>query len=150
MFTVKVDVSPARDILKKRGLSAGGAVQAFFTNEIMRLSDSYVPFAEGALKTSARVSADKIAIEYNTPDARYHWYGKKMVDPITGKGAFYSPTYGFWSRPGVQKVLTAQPLKYNGAPLRGPKWVERCWVDNKDSIIKATELFARRQGNDNN
>ncbi len=146
MFTVKVDVSSAEEILKKHGLGEGGRVQAFFTNEIMRISDPYTPFKDGALKASARMSADKTAIEYHTPYARYHWYGRLMVDPQTGKGAFFSHTYGFWSRPGVQKVLSDRNMTYNGAPLRGPKWVQRCWNDNRDTIIKSTESFARGQG----
>lgn len=144
MFTVKVDVSDTAKILEAHGLDKGGRVQEFFTSELMRKSDPYVPFNEGALKTSARLDTDKDAIIYNTPYARYHWYGKLMVDPITHKGAFYSPTYGFWSRPDVKKVLTDRNLEYNGAPLRGPRWVERCWINEKDNIIKSTEEFARK------
>ena len=66
-----------------------------------------------------------------------------MVDPITGKGAFYDPKSGrFWSRPeeqGIRKVLTDRDLKYTNGPLRGPRWVERCWIDHKDEIIKGME-----------
>lgn len=143
LFTVKVDVSSADEVLKKHGLNPGGAVQAFFTNEIMRLSDDYAPFANGVLKNSAYIPPSNDAIIYNTPYARYHWYGKLMVDPITGKGAFFSPTYGFWSRPNTPKVLTNRNMQYQEAPLRGPRWVERCWLDNKDAIIAATEKTAR-------
>lgn len=45
--------------------------------------------------------------------SHYQYVGKKYVDPITGKGAFYSPEYGFWSRPGVPKVPTDIPLVYS-------------------------------------
>lgn len=144
MFTVKVDVSDTAKILEAHGLNKGGRVQEFFTSELMRKSDPYVPYAAGALKTSARIDTNKDAIIYDTPYARYHWYGKLMVDPITHKGAFYSPTYGFWSRPDVNKVLTDRNMEYNGAPLRGPRWVERCWINEKDNIIKSTEEFARK------
>lgn len=44
MFTVKIDVSDAATILKNHGLNPGGRVQAFFTSEIMRKADPYVPF----------------------------------------------------------------------------------------------------------
>lgn len=144
MFTVKVDVSDAAKILESHGLNKGGRVQEFFTSELMRKSDPYVPFNEGDLKNSARIDTNKDAIIYYPPYARYHWYGKLMVDPITHKGAFYSPAYGFWSRPNVNKVLTDRNLEYNGAPLRGPRWVERCWINEKDNIIKSTEEFARK------
>lgn len=144
MFTVKIDVSDAATILKNHGLNPGGRVQAFFTSEVMKKADPYVPFLAGALKNSARVSEDKCAIIYDTPYARYHWFGKLMVDPVTGKGAFYSPSYGFWSRPDVNKEKTDRDLNYNGAPLRGPRWVERCWINEKENIIKSTEAFMRK------
>lgn len=147
MFTVKIDVSDAATILKNHGLNPGGRVQAFFTSEVMRKADPYVPFLAGALKNSARVSEDKCAIIYGGAGGRYahyQWEGKLYVDPITKKGAFYSPTYGFWSRPGVNKEKTDRDLNYNGAPLRGPRWVERCWINEKENIIKSTEAFMRK------
>lgn len=147
MFTVKVDVSDAAKILKSHGLEPGGRVQAYFTSELMKLSDPYVPYSAGVLRSKARISRDKCAIEYDERYARYHWFGKLMVDPVTHKGAFYSPTYGFWSRKDVNKVLTNRDLKYNdGFPggLRGPRWVERCWLNNKYSIITATEEYMKK------
>lgn len=144
LFTVKVDVSDADVILKRLGFARGGKVQEFFTNELMRRSAPYMPFRDGMLLASARMAEDYTAIDYIAPDSRYLWYGKLMVDPITGKGAFFSPTYGFWSRPNTKKVLTNRDLHYNGAPMRGARWVERCWIDNKDSIIAATEQYAER------
>ena len=143
MFEISINLDGTEKILKNHGLQEAGAVQQFFTNEIMRLSDPYVPFRSGPLKNSAHHSPYWDEIIYNTPYARYHWYGKLMVDPITKKGAFHDPLSGrFWSRPLTPKELTTRDMKYTGAPLRGPRWVERCWIDNKDSIIKATEAYA--------
>ncbi len=142
MFDIKIDLADANQILVNHGLQEGGPVQRFFTNELMRLSDPYVPFRSGPLKNTVQPSQEWDSIIYNTPYARYHWFGKLMVDPITRKGAFYDPLSGrFWSRPNTPKVLTARDLKYTGGPLRGPKWVERCWIDNKDSIIQSTEAY---------
>ena len=129
-------------ILRNHGLQAGGPVQKFFTSELMRLSDPYVPFRSGPLKNSVHPSQEWDSIIYNTPYARYHWYGKLMVDPITKKGAFYDPRSGrYWSRPNTPKELTTRDLQYTGGPLRGPKWVERCWLDNKDSITNSVEAY---------
>lgn len=142
MFEIHVDLGNAAKIIENHGLQPGGPVQKFFTSELMRLSDPYVPFRSGPLKNSAHITQEGDAIIYNTPYARYHWYGKLMVDPITGKGAFYDPLSGrFWSRPNTPKVLTTRDLQYTGGPLRGPRWVERCWVDNKDAIIKSTQDY---------
>ena len=144
MFRVEANLAGVETILANHGLQEGGPVQKFFTNEIMRLSDPYVPFRTGPLKNSAHPTAEWDGIIYNTPYARYHWFGKLMVDPITKKGAFYDPRSGrFWSRPNTPKVLTARDMVYTGAPLRGPKWVERCWIDNKESIIKSTQDYMR-------
>lgn len=144
LFTVKVDFSDAAKVLENHGLEKGGRVQAFFTSEVMRRSDPYVPFSSGPLKNTAEMTADKDGIIYNQPYARVHWYGKLMVDPVTKKGAFFSPEYGFWSRPKVKKELSDRDMEYQGAPLRGPRWVERSWLDNKDDIIRSTEEFARK------
>lgn len=144
LFTVKVDFSDAAKVLENHGLEKGGRVQAFFTNEVMRRSDPYVPFSSGPLKNTARITADMDGIVYNQPYARVNWYGKLMVDPVTKKGAFFSPEYGFWSRPKVKKELSDRDMEYQGAPLRGPRWVERSWFDNKDDIIRSTEKFARK------
>lgn len=149
MYKVEVDVHKANKILKRKGLEDSGPAQRFFTNEVMRLSDRYVPMANGVLKNSAKMTDDGKGIIYNTPYARYHWYGKLMVDPLTGKGCFVytDKTTGNvvkYSRPGVQKVLTDRDMKYNEAPLRGPKWVERCWIDNRRHITKSLKKYVKR------
>ena len=142
MFEVKVDFSDAAAIIQKKGLGAGGATQTFFTSEVMRLSDSYTPMRSAVLKNTAIMTPQKDGIIYTAPYSRYQWYGKLMVDPKTGKGAFYNPITGrFWSRPRTKKVLTDKDLKYNGAPIRGARWVERCWIDNKDDILQSTERY---------
>lgn len=144
LFTVKIDMSDAAKVLENHGLEKGGRVQAFFTTEVMRRSDPYAPFDSGPLKNSARLTENKDGIVYPQPYSRVHWHGKLMVDPVTKKGAFYSPEFGFWSRPKVKKELSDRDMQYQGAPLRGPKWVERSWLDNKDDIIRSTEEFARK------
>lgn len=142
---IKVDFNNVSKVLSEHGLAPGGAVQKFFSNELLRISNPYTPFRNGVLSGTAYISPDGTSINYVTPYARYIWYGKLMVDPVTKKGAFYSPIYGFWSRSKVQKELTNRDLKYQGAPLRGPKWVERAYIDNKGAVISSTEKFANRR-----
>ena len=147
MFTVDVKFSGADAIMKQMGLGAGGRVQKFFSSEVMRMSEPYLPFKAGALQASARLTEKGDGIIYDTPYARYHWYGKLMVDPITKKGAFYNPQTGrFWSRPNTPKELTNKDLVYRGAPMRGPRWVERAWIDHGDEIIKAVQDYAGGEG----
>lgn len=142
MFEVDIKLNGADAILKGKGLDEGGKVQRYFSSEVVRVSNPYLPFRNAGLQSSMRLTDKGDGIIYDTPYARYHWYGKLMVDPITKKGAFYNPTTGrFWSRPNTQKVLTNRDLRYRGAPMRGPRWVERAWIDHGNEIIKATQAY---------
>lgn len=142
MFSYKINTRDLHKVVKS--FEPNGETQRFFTSELMRLSDNYTPFRNGPLKNTVRMSLDGTAIIYNVPYARYMWYGRLMVDPITGKGAFFKEGYGFWSRPDTQKVLTDRPLNYQGSPLRGSHWAERCYNDNKDYFESAVVNYARR------
>lgn len=74
--------------------------------------------ATGALKSeTAMLNASTRGEVYlyppNSDYGHYQYEGELYVDPITGKGAFYSPEYGFWSRPGVTKIPSGRPLNYS-------------------------------------
>lgn len=142
---ITIDLSDIDKIIHDHGLAPGGYVQKFVSNELLRISDTYTPFDSGILKSTAFISHDGTSIVYPMPYARYLWHGKLMVDPITKKGAFFSPNYGFWSRPKTQKELTNKDLKFHGAPLRGGKWVERAYIDNKTTFLSSVEKFANRR-----
>ena len=145
IFDVDVHLAGTEELLAGLGLQTGGKAQFFFSNEVLRLADKYVPMANGILKDSAMVTPDKEGITYTAPYARYHWFGKLMVDPVTGKGSFFNPIEGrHWSRPNTPKVLTDRDMEYQGSPLRGPHWVERMWISEGKEIIKSTELFIER------
>lgn len=151
MWDIDIKMDEASAILKNHGLSYGGTAHRFFTNELMRLSDPYVPMRNTILKNSVKVSNEGDAIIYNTPYARYMWYGKVMVDPKTQKACmvFTDKKTGnvvFYSRPNVQKVVTDRDIRYHGGGLRGSKWVERCWIDNKDKLCKSLEDFIANGG----
>jgi hypothetical protein len=126
---------------------SGDNLRISVTEEILRQSHDYAPFKQGELANSGHSVDSGKALEYNTPYARYDWYGKLYVDPITGKGAFHDPQSGrFWSRPNVQKVPTDRDLNFNGAPKRGSHWVERAWIEKKDEILDFAELQILKGG----
>lgn len=144
MTTYSINIDSPDSILAKHGLTPGGYVQKFLMNEVIRMSDPFVPFGDtGILKNTIVRSPDGTWYEHISPYSRYHWYGKLMVDPIYNVGAFYSPEYGFWSRPGVQKKLTDIDLNYRGAPQRGPMWTERMWAQYGDQICKNVERMIK-------
>lgn len=139
----KIDIALAdtADILKNHGLETAGKVQRFFSENLMLLADEYVPFESGTLKNSARVVESGDAIFYNGPYARYHWYGKIYVDPVT-KAACFLTKDGPRSRKNVQKIPTEREMNYRNGALRGPMWVERCYLDRKDELLTACEKIA--------
>lgn len=146
-FNADFHLDSIDEMLKKLNLEDDGLAQQFFTNEVWRLSDDYVPFADGTLARNVSFSLDKKSIIYNSPYARYQWYGMLMVDPDYLKGAMFSPNYGYWSRPGVPKIMDPNGRaldNYNG--LRGPYWTSRMWADRHKEIELAVQNFIKRGG----
>lgn len=69
---IKLKIDSADKILLKRNLNRNGKGQQFFTHEVRRLSDPYVPFLSGTLKNTAQELTSRI--EYVQPYARRQYY----------------------------------------------------------------------------
>ena len=122
-------------------LNENGKVQQFIDNFILYHSEPYVP---GKHIHDSGVISTKIGsgqVIWNTNDANYLYDGKLMVDPITLKGAFFNPNYGFWSRPNTQKIMdpNGRNLEYHGGGLRGPKWFDRMIDNEMSELITGTQ-----------
>ncbi len=98
--------------LSNRGLQAGGKVQMFIDNEVIRLMDSYTPFRDGDLKAAAQKQT-KIGS------------GEIIQDTPYAKRQYYNPQYNF-----------------NEAPQRGAQWFERMKADHKDNILRGAAEIA--------
>lgn len=99
-------------ILSRRNLEDRGRAQEFFTNEVARLSNPYVPFKAGALKdTQVTISNGKI--EYKAPYASRQYYSN------SGNG-----------KQGTNK-----------GGIRGKRWTERMWADKGSEIVKSVAVF---------
>ena len=139
---IKASLELPKDLVKSVGLDEGGKVQKYIDSFVLYHSEPYVP---GKHIHDSGVVATKIGsgkVIWDTPDANYLYEGKLMVDPITLKGAFFAPDYGFWSRPNTQKIMdpTGRDLVYHGGGLRGSHWFDRM-IDNEmddllDGIVK--------------
>lgn len=136
---IKVDFSSAEKILKAHGFQRGGPVQKLFTSEVKRISTPYIPFDQGILSSQVMNGEYDESIIYYAPYARYHWYGKLMVSPTTGSS---------WAKKYEQKVLADPPrnMKYRGSPLRGPRWVERAWIDHGNEVVQRVQKFVDTGG----
>ena len=150
-FQAKLELNSIDTMIKDLNLEEGGSVQRFFTNEVWRLSDDYVPFDSGMLKNNTSMNLDGTQIIYNSPYARYQWYGMLMVDPDYLVGGFpltkNGIQVGFFSRPGVPKILDPNGRtinNFNG--IRGPYWTSRMWADRQKEIEIAVQKFIERGG----
>ena len=72
MAKIRLQIDPVDRILLKRNLNKNGKGQRFFTHEVRRLSDPYVPFLTGVLKNTATETVGSIT--YNTPYASRQYY----------------------------------------------------------------------------
>lgn len=106
-------------------------VQKFVDSECIRLMAKYTPARNNILYKSATIGA-KIGsghIYYQSPYARFQYYGKVMVSSVTG-----SP----YARHGEKKVLTDRDLVYSTArhPQAQAKWFEMTKQRHKKQILR--------------
>lgn len=71
----------------------------------------------------------------NSDYGHYQWEGIKYVDPKYGIGAFYSEEYGFWSRPGVEKVPSGDKLNYSD-PNAQAHWDEVAFNNHGEQWVE--------------
>lgn len=114
-------------------------VQKYVDSECLRLMTPYTPMRNGMLTRSATLGT-KIGsgrIVYNSPYARYQYYGKLMVSSVTGSA---------YAKSGESKVLTDKDLKYNTSrhPLAQRLWFEAMKSDKKEQILRGAAAVARR------
>lgn len=146
-FHASYNFPSTNEMIHNLGLEEAGPAQTFFTNEVWRLSDDYVPFGEGPLKNNVLVEPTRYT--HLEIYAQYQWYGNLMVDSDYLVGAFpltkNGIQAGFFSRPGVPKILDPNGRKldnFNG--LRGPYWTDRMWADRHEEIENAVQKFIER------
>lgn len=121
----KVDIDSLSQMLERRGLEPKGRVQKYIDSEVLRLSSPYLPFQSGELERSGIMGTDIGSgdVMYNTPKARYLYYGKVMI----GR---------------APKQLTDKDLTYHGTPMRGAYFFERMKTDRLKEILKGAAQIA--------
>lgn len=135
---MKVDVhfDNTKKIAERKGLGESGVIQKYIDSEVIKHCAPYAPFETGQMQKSATLGTviGSGEIVYNSPYAKFLYYGKVMVSPSTG-----SP----WAKKGERKNLTERPLQFNGAPKRGAYWFERMKVGHADAILKEVERIGK-------
>lgn len=128
-------------IKARLGIEPNGRVQKYFQDTCYRYMDKYVPRDDGNLRRDVDLS-DPTKIVYESPYAHYQYEGKLYVME-NGKGAYYSPEYGFWSKKGVAKQPTDIDLVYHTAGT-GHHWDERMKSAEMDDVINKVQKYIDR------
>lgn len=120
-----------QECIEKLGLDERGRVQQYVTNSVLELSDPYIPFDEGTLKSSATIEngTDIVWGGEAAPYAHYMWGGIVYEDPELHCAGFQVADGGWRSREDVKKVPTKRTLEYQGESTRGDHWVPRMLQD---------------------
>lgn len=137
----------AQACLEAFGLEEGGRVQRAIDSEVLRVSEPYIPrdlsagaggggLIQSGLENTVIGSGEVV---WKTPYAHYVHEGIVYVDPQTNSAGFLTDE-GWKSRKGASKVPTERELQYQGAPVRGHHWVDRCM---QDGGIKQVEKAAQ-------
>ena len=113
---VKVDFSPLA-VLNNHGYPNNARL--FLANEIVRVSDPYVPFKDGYLKNSVEILNDGRQIQYGGRGPA-NAYARRM---------WYGDTFNF-----------------KGSPIRGSRWVNRAVASNRNQIIASMQRMADKGG----
>ena len=89
----------------------------------------YMPLRKGTLiQQTDMLNASTRGEVYLYPPAsdygHYMYEGEIYEDPVYHKGGFFTPAYGWWSRPGVQKVPSGRWIFY-GRDTAEAHWDEK-------------------------
>lgn len=106
-------------------------------NEIVKDTEKFVPMQGGYLKNSITTSlqSDDDYIIYNTPYARFLYYGFVMIGRITHRP---------WAKRGETKVKTNRKLQYGKIhPVACSHWFERSKALYKDNWLKIAKRVYR-------
>lgn len=109
---VKIQMDPTQKILLKRSLNENGKAQQYFTKQVAKYMNNYVPYDTGNLKDITCTVKTK-QIVYNAPYSRKVYYTNK------GNGK--------------------QGTSHGG--LRGSYFDRRMWNQRGDEIVQSVAKF---------
>lgn len=108
---VRLDMTDPHKTELRLRINRNGKAQKFFTHEVRRMADPYVPKKEGILKGSAQESTNSIT----------------YIQPYSSKN--------YYSNRGMGKQGTAKGGK------RGKLWDKRMWADHGDEVVASVANY---------
>lgn len=118
---------------------AQDALDAQVWNDIQK----YMPMETGTLISetgalNATTRGEVFLYPPNSDYGHYQYEGIKYVDPLYEVGAFYNPNYGFWSREGVTKTPSDEPLFY-GRDSAEAHWDEVAYQNHHKQWVQVAK-----------
>lgn len=110
----------------------------------------YMPYDSGTLIEDTEKLNNKThgEVYYYDPNNKYGHYmyeGIVYVDPIYMTGAFYSPEYGFWSRPGVTKIPSPSGKTFNyKSPTAVSHWGEVAYNNHHKQWVAVAKAALKK------
>ena len=133
-FNVKIKINKTSQILKDHGLDKEGRITRYLRDTADRLMNPFVPMDNGMLRRN-KAYPNNHSIKYNSPYAKYQYYGKLM---LTKSGSS-------WAKLGEKKVETNKKLKYHTSGT-GPKWDKLMMQRRKNDLVKDVENYIKAGG----
>ena len=138
---MSVKFAPTSRVKVMLGIQPDGPTRKKLISEAYRRMGKYVPGKEGSM-LNRNAKFTKTSIIYDSPYAHYQYIGKLWVME-NGKGAYYSPTYGFWSKPKGKKTPTNIDLNHPSGG--GPYWAEEMMTAEGEQLRQNMEEYIRRR-----
>lgn len=143
---VKLALPPAAVLADRKGFGPNGHVQKFHTANVNRRISKYMPHLTGTLETKLKI-ARNTEIVILGPYAKYQYYGKVMVDSVTGKGPANIPDVGYRFRKGAVLAVTDRNLEYTKTfnPQAGPFWDRALVAAEGEAMVADTQRYINRR-----
>lgn len=144
VFSCTIKMPKAQEMLRQRNLETGGKVQKLIDKLVIDYSIPYCPFDTGVLANSPYSASTPGRVVYNTPYARYLYYGKVYGPNIPVYEDDSGVPTRYFSPPGRKKHPTGKDLQYktDQNPNAGAFWVERMKADHAGDIVEEVCKFA--------
>lgn len=128
-FTVHTD---GLDAIAQRMAQAATPAEHLLALQVKKDTEQYVPALTLSLSNRTRVDGNRII--YPGPYARYLYYGKVMVNAITGKGPALIPEVGYRYKKGTRLKATERDLDIKRTTHKNAQahWFEASKAQNLD------------------